>query len=397
MGSCVHGQGSSKLVAVTRSSPGRKVAVVFHDGGLNGASLSVLRTLPLLERRGWRFAFWGPPASPLSEYLEEHGYPLHGAPREIGYSLVSLRQPPGVRARLASLPGYLRDFRRFLRAESPQLVHANTLYTLAEAMVARASGVPALLHLHEMVPESYKGAVSAGLCRRAGIEVVAVSRASAMRYARGGTLPRVVHEGASVADAPPPRLPDGRVVVGTIGVISRRKGTDLFVEAARRVRRQSERVDFRLVGSPTDPLDEAWGRRVLREARGAGIEHRDRVDVPAELADWHVFVLPARRDPFPIVVLEAMANGLPVVGTAVDGIPEQITTETGLVCEPDDPDALATAILNLVRDPKARESMGASGRRRVMEHFTVERQAEGLHEAYMAALRRAGPSVAAQR
>ena len=371
---------------MTRPGGQGKVAVVFHDGLLSGASLSVLRTIPLLEERGWRFAFWGPPASPLSEYLEGQGRRLQGTPRQIGYSLVSLRQPPGIAARLGTVPAYLREFRGFLRAESPGLVHANTLYTLTEAMVARAHRLPALLHLHEMVPESYKGAVTAGLTRRTGIDVVAVSEASASRYARGGDLPRVVHEGTSVPGALPTRNTRRRVVVGTVGVISRRKGSDLFVEAARRIRRETDAVKFRLVGALTDPLDAAWGRLVLQRAMAAGIDHLEHADVAAELSGWDVFVLPARRDPFPIAVLEAMASALPVIGTRVDGLAEQVTPETGILTEPEDPDALAEAITKLVYDRDARRAMGAAGRRRVERLFTVERQAEGMHEAYLAAL-----------
>lgn len=367
-----------------------KVAIAFHDGLLGGASLSVLRTIPLLEERGWSFAFWGPPASPLSEYLEGQGRSLHGAARQIGYSLVSLRQPPGVAARLRTLPAYFGEFRRFLRAETPHLVHANTLYTLAEALVARAHRLPALLHVHEMVPDTYKGVVTAALTRRAGIEVVAVSAASASRYARGRGLPRVVHEGAPVLDDVPRRDSRRRVRVGTVGVISRRKGSDLFVEAARRVRAQTDRVDFRIVGAPTDPLDEAWGRVVLERARKDGIDHLDQADVAAELRDWDIFVLPARRDPFPVVVLEAMASALPVVGTRVDGLAEQVTPETGILSDPEDPEGIAEAIVTLVHDRDARHAMGVAGRRRVERLFTVERQAEGIHEAYLGALAHRG-------
>ena len=371
---------------MTRHRAHGKVAILFHDGLLSGASLSVLRTIPLLEERGWRFAFWAPPATALWEHLEDQGGHVSGARREIGYSLVSLRQPPGVAARLGTLPAYFRRFRRFLRTESPRLVHANTLYTLAEALVARAHGLPALLHLHEMVPESYKGAVTAGLTRRTGIDVVAVSEASAARYGRGRDLARVVYEGASVPEVVPRRNSRERVVVGTVGVISRRKGSDLFVEAARRVRLETDHVDFRLVGAPTDPLDEGWGRLLLRRASEAGVEHLEQADVAAELRGWDIFVLPARRDPFPIAVLEAMASALPVVGTRVDGLAEQVTPETGILTEPEDPDGLAQAIAKLVYDRDARRAMGAAGRQRVERLFTVERQAEGMHKVYLAAL-----------
>ncbi|MBA2525291.1 MAG: glycosyltransferase family 4 protein [Pyrinomonadaceae bacterium] len=363
---------------------GAKVAVVLHEGVVGGASLSVLRMVPLLEERGWSFSFWGPPDRALSDYLLERGHRLQGLPRNLAFSLVALRQPPGPLPRLTSLPRYFQQFDAFLRKEAVQLVHANTLYTLPEALVARARRLPALLHLHEMVPESYKGAVTSQLARRARLEVVAVSEASAARYARGAQPPRVVHEGAVIPRPPRRREARERVTVGSVAVISRRKGPDLFVEAARRVLAEEEGVDFRLVGMPTDPLDERWGREVLRDANAVGVEHLPSVDVPREMAKWDIFVLPARQDPFPIVVLEAMASELPVVGTKVDGIAEQVTAETGIVCPPEDPRSLADAILRLARDPALRARLGAAGRRRVEAHFSVERQADEMHEAYKA-------------
>jgi glycosyltransferase involved in cell wall biosynthesis len=175
-------------------------------------------------------------------------------------------------------------------------------------------------------------------------------------------------------------------VVGTVGVISTRKGSDLFVEAARLVGERESGVEFRMVGAPTDALEVDWASDVLDHARSLGIAHEPRADVDARLAEWDVFVLPSRRDPFPISMLEAMGSGLPVVGTAVDGIREQITPEIGILTPPEDPRALADAIVALHRDPGRRSELGEAARRRALTHFSLERQAAGLDEAYQAAL-----------
>jgi glycosyltransferase involved in cell wall biosynthesis len=101
-----------------------------------------------------------------------------------------------------------------------------------------------------------------------------------------------------------------------------------------------------------------------------------------------VFVLPSREDPFPIVVLEAMALGLPVIGTSVDGIAEQITPDVGSLVPPDDPDALADAISDLAGSAERRRMLGAAARERVIRNFTVEHQAHLIGEAYAHALTR---------
>jgi len=351
----------------------------------------VLRTVPGLEQRGWRFVFWASRPSALYDELSARDLDVHGLPRQLAYSLQGLRHPPGPASRLASVPSYLRGLRATIRRASPAIVHANSLYTLAEAAVARAAGRPTVLHVHEMLPAGRKGWMARRLAHAVSDELIAVSRASAAALALPGSEPRIVYEGAPLPAEP--RSRDGgseRMIVGTVGVISSRKGSDLFVEAARLVGARTDQIEFRMIGAPTDVLEQDWAQDVLEHAQQVGIVHRLRADVVAELRCWDAFVLPSRRDPFPISLLEAMGTGLPVIGTAVDGIREQITPETGILVDPESPQGLANAILELQRSPDSRRRMGLAARRRMSDHFTVERQTEGIHDAYLAALRARG-------
>lgn len=371
------------------------VLVVFHERVLGGATISVLRCIPGLEERGWRFVFWAPSPSPLYDQLRERGLEVHGGSRPIAYSLRALRLPPGARARLAATPGYLRGFRRTVRERRPVLVHANSLTTVAEAAIARTAGVPVVFHLHEMIPASWKGRLAAAAIRSLSRQVIAVSEASAVPLGAVGDRLRIVHECTPIPESPrsaPPATGNRRtreaLVIGSVGVISRRKGSDLFVEAARLVGERNDRIEFRLVGSPTEPLDGEWADGVLDRARQVGVVHQPKVDVQATLQEWDMFVLPSRRDPFPISMLEAMAAGLPVIGTAVDGIREQIAPGTGVLVEPEDPEALAAAVLRLAESPEERARIGEAARRRVSERFSLEHQVAGLDAAYLAALGR---------
>jgi len=93
--------------------------------------------------------------------------------------------------------------------------------------------------------------------------------------------------------------------------------------------------------------------------------------------------LPSRQDPFPIAMLEAMAHGLPVVGTRIDGIAEQIAPTCGVLMPPESPVALADAIVALARQSVTdRAAMGAAARKRVADCFSIDRQAMQLAEAY---------------
>lgn len=355
--------------------------MVFHEEVPGGATLSVLRMLPALEERGWRFRIWAPDPSELADYLRDAGHVVRGAPRPIVYSLAAMRLPPGVRARLKGLPRYVREFRSTLAEVQPVLLHANSLFTLTEACLGRAAGVPVVFHVHEMRPGGWKGFAGAWGAGKVASELVAVSAASCTEFALGGTKPVIVYEGAIVPPEARPE-PGGDQVIGTVGVISTRKGSDLFVEAARIIRTERPEVRFEMVGSPTDQLEEAWASEILDRAATVGVKHIERADVPERLRAWTAFALPSRRDPFPISMLEAMGHGLPVVGTAVDGIAEQLSGSAGVLVQPDDPVDLARALIGLLDDPDRRRELGARARDRVRGRYSVGRQAGELNEVY---------------
>jgi glycosyltransferase involved in cell wall biosynthesis len=370
----------------------RRALLALHDPMLGGAALAVLRCAPLLEERGWHLTYWVPGRGPAYDWLRDRGAEVAGEPRPLASSVRALREPPGIRRRLAAAPAYLRRFRGALRDASPDVVHANSLYSFAEGLASRAAGYPTLLHLHDMAPRSRKRAAASLLCRHAPHEAIAASRACADSYRHRGWMPEVVYESAPVPAEPAPIRDAPRpFVVGTVGVIAPRKGSDLFVAAAERVRERSDKVAFRMIGAPSDPLEREWSGGVLADARRVGVEHRTHADdVDEALRGWDAFVLPSRIDPCPVALLEAMALGLPVVGARTDGIPEQIAPGCGLLVEREDPDDLAGAILALAAmRAERRRAMGAAARARVAAEFSVKRQARGIERAWERAIARA--------
>lgn len=85
-----------------------------------------------------------------------------------------------------------------------------------------------------------------------------------------------------------------------------------------------------------------------------------------------LFVLPTKSDVFPLVNLEAMAAGTPVISTNVGGIPEQITEDVGVLVPPDDPEAVVEAIEDLLHDDNRREAMGQAALRDVKQNYSWE-------------------------
>ena len=118
--------------------------------------------------------------------------------------------------------------------------------------------------------------------------------------------------------------------------------------------------------------------RVLRaEAERLGVAKRVvfagyRGDVPALLAGCDVFCLPSSAEGLPLVVLEAMAHGRPVVATPAGGTAELVVDgETGILVPPADASALADALRSLLADPERARRMGEAGRRRVLAEFSA--------------------------
>jgi glycosyltransferase involved in cell wall biosynthesis len=114
-----------------------------------------------------------------------------------------------------------------------------------------------------------------------------------------------------------------------------------------------------------------------------------RTDVAELLAAAHVFVLSSDSEGLPMSVLEAMAAGVPVVATAVGGIPELVADgETGRLVPPRDPAALAAALAAVSADPELRERMGDDGRARAEREFSLAEFRRAHLDVYRAALRR---------
>ena len=114
-----------------------------------------------------------------------------------------------------------------------------------------------------------------------------------------------------------------------------------------------------------------------------------REDVPALLMHADMYVLASYTEGMPLSILEAMAAGLPVVATAVGGVPELVQDGvTGLLVPPRDPQALAGAMSRLVKDPALRRRMGEAGRRRVEEHFSFDRMVQQYEDLYRELLAR---------
>lgn len=98
-----------------------------------------------------------------------------------------------------------------------------------------------------------------------------------------------------------------------------------------------------------------------------------RDEVPTYLVTGDIFVLPSFQEDFPLAVLDAMASGLPIVASAIDGPKDFLVHgKTALLVPPNDPSALADALESMIKDPSLRERLGREARRTAEENYSFE-------------------------
>jgi glycosyltransferase involved in cell wall biosynthesis len=174
-------------------------------------------------------------------------------------------------------------------------------------------------------------------------------------------------------------------VVGFVGRLTRDKGLPELIEAFEAIRKADAAARLLLVGwfdVSEDALDGAMRARIERHA---GIVCTGFVeDTAPYYRSMDLLVLPTWREGFPNVVLEAAATGIPVVTTESTGSRDSVMAEvTGLLIPPGYPEAIAEAVLKLLRDPERRLRMGEAARAWVQKNYMDERVLRLTAEYYL--------------
>ncbi|MFA5145950.1 MAG: glycosyltransferase [Candidatus Omnitrophota bacterium] len=171
-------------------------------------------------------------------------------------------------------------------------------------------------------------------------------------------------------------------VIGNIARFYENKDHQTLLRAFKLVLEKIPNVYLLLIGDgPLKYKIESFAGELKIPARIKFLGNRR--DIPQLLKMMDLFVLSSKREGLPIVLLEAMASGLPIVATDVDGNGELVLhEETGFVVPPADPKELSAAILNLLTDRSKAKRMAARGKERVKNHFTFNSMVEKYEKIY---------------
>ncbi|HEX4383729.1 MAG TPA: glycosyltransferase [Myxococcales bacterium] len=281
---------------------------------------------------------------------------------------------------------------RLIRKSGARLVHGTEFISnFVGLLAARLAGVPVIVsrvdlgHLREGFGERHRAvekwmsrnadAVSANAeaVRRLCIEEEGSAPGRTFVVPNGLDLERFDKLTRLPLQGP---LPEGRPLIAVVANLWPVKGHRTLLEAIDRVSRQRPDARFVLVGDGPE-------REALQAKANAAVTFLGtRYDVPAVLARCDAFCLPSLAEGLPNAVMEAMAARLPVVASAVGGVPELVGPDTGFLASPGDANSLSAQLLQLLSDPGRASALGAHGRRKIEQEFSLRRLAERHRALY---------------
>jgi glycosyltransferase involved in cell wall biosynthesis len=178
-------------------------------------------------------------------------------------------------------------------------------------------------------------------------------------------------------------LPTDRPLMLFVGNHTANKGLDVLLKALPLMRQRACAVVAGEIRSPHEHaklLSQVGVSKSAERMIFTGFISNEELRALYQSTD--LFVFPTRADTLPLVVLEAMASSRAVVSTRVGGIPFQVTSDTGILVDPNDPAALAGALDSLCARPNVRSEMGAAARLRVLDLFNWSNSARRAVEIY---------------
>lgn len=347
--------------------------------GLGGQEKRILLEASSLEKRGHRVHIAGQPHGLIRKEAEEAGLSFHPVRMRTCWDLAALFQ----------LILLIRKIR-------PHIIHTHSSKdSWLAGLAGRLLGVPVVRTRHVSIPVSgnmlnwvyllpKRILTTADLIRRMLIEQ------KVCKEGRVSVLPTGVDLAAfdDRLSGEPFRAEFGlsgeTLAVGLIAQLRNSKGHGHFFAAARILRDKGVSARFFVVG-------DGESRDIIRgEAERLGLLDGTvrflgyRTDIPAIMAGLDLLVIASTRtEGIPQVALQAMAMRLPIVGTDIGGVPEVILPGgAGVVIPPGDPEALSASIEALLGDPERRRRMGESGKKYVLENYSLAHMIEETERLY---------------
>lgn len=364
----------------------KKILFLHSSAELYGSDRSLLNIAKYIDKEKFQVHVILPYEGPLAAELRK----LHGVQVKL-FELAVLRRKnlsiKGGAEYVVSFRKSCRYIKDYIRRHRIDVVYTNTSVIFPGAVAAKQTGVKSVWHVREIMKSGLENRVISAVISHYADTVVANSKETAKALKVPQNKIRVVYN-ASEEKENLKRAPHAHLTVGMAGRINRWKGQKLLVDAAEVVHRELSDVKFRFAGSAY--TGEEYLEQELQEyIDGKGLQ--DVVTLCGHISDMDqfyggldLFVLPSvQPEPFGLVVIEAMEYGIPVIATNHGGPVEIIHDKVdGYLVDHKECTEMAQRILELLKDVKLREYLGANGQKKKRELFSVEKMVRCMEDVF---------------
>ncbi|MCP4001719.1 MAG: glycosyltransferase family 4 protein [Gammaproteobacteria bacterium] len=291
---------------------------------------------------------------------------------------------------------------QLIKQKHYQLIHTHTpRAALIGQLVSRLTSIPMIHHVHspsqrdtEEGWRNLRNSTVEKLSLQKASKLIPVSKSLQQYLLDKGYKENRIH---TVCNGVPlqnkirkPYIAGEELVIGTVALFRPRKGIEVLLQALARMQRAGHKVKLHAVGPFETP---EYQDSILQLVSELGLEQQVTwtgftSDVINEFQQMHLFVLPSLfGEGMPMVVLEAMAAGLPVISTHVEGIPEVVRDgQEGLLTEPGSIPDLVAALLRITNGEASPTALGNNGQQRQQKEFSDIAMAKGVAAVYQEVL-----------
>ena len=388
-----------------------KILHLDHTSCVSGAEISLLDFLGKLDKQKYSSLLVCPPEGPLVEKAQD----IETKVQTVNLPNLTFSANP-LRLLLAPLEIAYAAYRlkSIIADHDIDLVHANSIRAaILGTAAAGLAGVPVIWHVRDFLPHNLRGKIIRRLSGIRAERIVAISQAIKDDFAvlpsqKEKTL--VIYDGidldrynpslaAAVKSKTELGLTSAFPIVGIFGQIIDWKGQKEFIEAAGRIAKSLPEARFLVVGEALFRKDRTvpYKRELFDLAARLGIAEKVvftgfREDIPDLMAACDILVLASWEEPLGMVQLEAMALEKTVIATDSGGAKEVVKNGiTGMLVPPQDPEAIALSVLELIDNKEQLRKMGREGRKQIEQNFNLELHAQKVEQLYeeIAACRKA--------
>ncbi len=366
-----------------------KILYPIIDGQVTGGNIVCLHLIEAALNQGWDVLVNSPSEGQFCDILREKKVKVYHLDTTRSFNWLSA-------VKMAQL----------IKKEQVSLVHAHAPFagSIISSLAGKFAGVPVIIHAHlqdtlssNSLIRSYQNIMNYWTSRKCCDAIIAVSHQVKDALITEGFDSRkfhVVHNGTPINNQQintnirsQLNIPKDIPVVIHIGRLCKSKGQHLLLKAAANLHQLGQEAVYLIVGKDLEQ-DGAYLNYLKDMAQELGVNQSvhflgHRADIPQLLALSDLLVLPSYTEGLPLVILEAMAAGLPVVATPVGGIPEVVIhQETGFLVPVEDVRALGDAILRLLQNPHLKNEMGNKGLEMINENFSLEKMCGEVFDIY---------------